>query len=72
MSYKILSCTSFILRRIKFKIMRKIDKICKNDDDIKNNNKKIFKNLNKKNSIQKFTFTNLILLLNNLFELNSL
>ena len=72
MSYKILSCTSFILRRIKFKIMRKIDKICKNDDDIKNNNKKIFKNLNKKNSIQKFTFTNLILLLNNLFEINSL
>ena len=52
--------------------MRKIDKICKNDDDIKNNNKKIFKNLNKKNSIQKFTFTNLILLLNNLFEINSL
>ena len=72
MSFKILSCTNFVLRRLKFKIIKKIDKISKNDDDIINNNKKIFKNLNKKNSIQKFTFTNLILFLNNLVELNNL
>jgi hypothetical protein len=58
------------LRRIKFKIIKKINNIIKNDDE--NNNEKIYKNLNKKNAIQKFTFTYLILTLNNLSDINNL